>query len=88
MGSMLLMGNTATIDTGKMKDKWHTNCASRFFIFTLIAQALNTGFCWFFHLKTKALSLNNLYFKTGLIVLLIMQILLSSVYGAIGLFGE
>lgn len=23
MGSMLLMGNTATIDTGKMNEKWH-----------------------------------------------------------------
>jgi len=82
------MGNTATIDTGKMNDKWHTNCASRFFIFTLIAQLYNTGLCWVIYLQTKALSIRNLYLKTGLVILLIMQLLLSSLYGSIGIMGE
>jgi hypothetical protein len=49
IGSMLLMGNTATIDTGKMNEDWHSTCASNFFVFTLIAQTLNTIFGWVFY---------------------------------------
>ena len=46
MGALLLMGNTATIDTGKINTKWHTTCATTFFIFTLVAQVYNTIIYW------------------------------------------
>ena len=77
MGALLLMGNTATIDTGRMNTKWHTTCASNFFIFTLIAQAYNTVICTILHQNTGALSQLNLYFKYLLLVLLAIQGLLS-----------
>ena len=32
MGSFLLMGSTANIDTGKQNMKWHTACASSFLL--------------------------------------------------------
>lgn len=46
IGSMLLMGSTANIDTGKSNGKWHGFCASNFFIFTILAQIYNTVIFW------------------------------------------
>ncbi len=43
MGSFLLMGSTANIDTGKMNNDWHVTCAGFFFYVTMIAQLLNTA---------------------------------------------
>lgn len=71
------MGNTATIDTGKMNEKWHTTCASTFFIFTLTAQVLNAVIYTLVYNKTKAVSYNNLIFKYVLLGLLVIQGLLS-----------
>ena len=42
IGGMLLMGSTANLDTGRTHPKWHTFCASKFFIFTLLALIYNT----------------------------------------------
>jgi len=86
MGGMLLMGNTATIDTGKMNEKWHTSCASSFFIFTLAAQLYNAIIYSLIYSKTKAVSYNNLLFKYVLIGLLVVQILLSTYQGGLGGF--
>jgi hypothetical protein len=77
------MLSAAIIDTGKMKEGWYEYYAYRSVILTLIAQLLNTVFCWVLHSKTKALSTINLYFKTGLMVLLIIQLLLTSLEGKI-----
>jgi hypothetical protein len=46
IGSMLLMGSTANIDTGKVNGKWHNFCASNFFVFTILAQIYNTVIFW------------------------------------------
>lgn len=81
MGSMLLMGSTANIDTGVMDGQWHGACASAFFIFTLIAQLYNTVVGWLIYEKIKTISVNVLYFKVFLIVLLVIQLLISSAYG-------
>ena len=78
MGQLLLMGNTATIDTGRMNTKWHVTCASSFFVFTLIAQAYNTFICTILHQKTGTLSRPNLYFKYLLTALLVVQVILST----------
>lgn len=86
MGGMLLMGNTATIDTGKMNEKWHTTCASTFFIFTLAAQVYNAIIYSLVYAKTKAVSYNNLLFKYVLIALLALQGLLSLFQGNLGGF--
>jgi hypothetical protein len=86
MGAMLLMGNTATIDTGKMNEKWHETCASTFFIFTLAAQVLNAILYTLVYSKTKAVSYNNLLFKYALIGLLAIQGLLSLYQGNVGGF--
>lgn len=79
MGGLLLMGNTATIDTGVMNGNIHTFCASRFFILTIIAQVYNTVICVNLYKKTKALSKANLYMKFFVIFLLILQIIDSSI---------
>ena len=86
IGGMLLMGNTATIDTGKMNEKWHTSCASSFFIFTLTAQVYNAIIYSLVYSKTKAVSYNNLLFKYALIALLVFQLLLSAFQGNMGGF--
>jgi hypothetical protein len=77
IGTMLLMGNTATIDTGKMNEHWHETCASTFFIFTLTAQVLNAVIYSLIYAKIKTVSYNNLLFKYVLIILLALQGLLS-----------
>jgi hypothetical protein len=87
MGGMLLMGNTATIDTGKMNGKWHGACASNFFIFTLVAQLYNTFICAVMHSKIKTINTYNLYFKYLLLGLLIFQLVLSS-YGEVEIDSE
>lgn len=86
MGGLLLMGNTATIDTGKMNDKWHTFCASNFFIFTLAAQVYNAIVYSLVYQKTKAVSYDNLIFKYVIIALLALQGLLSLYQGNVGGF--
>lgn len=42
MGSFLLMGSTANLDTGHQNTTWHVYCATLFFYFTMSAQILNT----------------------------------------------
>lgn len=70
---MLLMGNTATIDTGIMDENAHTFFASNFFKVTLLAQILNTVICTLLSKKTKLISTYNLYAKYFVIFLLILQ---------------
>ena len=79
MGAFLLMGSTANIDTGKMNDDWHVNCASSFFIFTLVAQTYNTVIYWLIYNEIKVVNYNNLLYKTFIIILLIVQLIWSSV---------
>lgn len=73
MGAFLLMGSTANIDTGKHNSKWHTFCASKFFILTVAAQIYNT--CVFAHLyfKYKAVSKVLTYAKIFHLVLVLIQ---------------
>jgi len=87
MGAMLLMGSTANIDTGIGNGDWHVACASNFFIFTLVAQLYNTIICWIVYSEIKTISKINLYFKSVLIALLVVQLIISSTKGAIGVFG-
>ena len=42
MGSFFLMGSTANIDTGTHNSHWHTHCAGMTFLFTVLAQILNS----------------------------------------------
>jgi len=88
MGAMLLMGSTANLDTGKSDGHWHTSCASSFFIFTLVALVYNTFIGWIVYKNIKTLSIVNLYFKTAIFASILFQLLLSQIYGAIGLLGE
>ena len=81
MGGLLLMGNTASIDTGKMNGHLHTFCASRFFIITFIAQIYNTLLGAGLYSHTKAISRWNLYLKYFILVILLIQILDSAVKG-------
>ena len=80
-GSLFLMGSTANIDTGKMNTKWHTLCASRFFLLTVIAQIYNTIICTIVQTNTRGLSEGNLVFKYGLIGLILLQLMVSVVKG-------
>jgi hypothetical protein len=79
MGSLLLMGSTANIDTGKMNEDWHSTCASTFFIFTLIAQLYNTIIYWLIYNKIKTINYTNLLYKSFVIFLLVLQLIYSSV---------
>lgn len=72
------MVSTAMIDTGVMKHDWYQYYASKFVVFTSIAQILNTIICWILHSKAKVLSEANLGLKTGLTILLVIQLLISS----------
>lgn len=82
MGGMLLMGSTANIDTGKRNQKWHTFCASRFFIFTLLAQIYNTVIYCIVYSKIKTVSLSNIYFKLVIFAAILLQLFISYEYGA------
>eukprot|EP00919_Chromeraceae_sp_WS-2016_P011642 GHVR01027203.1.p1 GENE.GHVR01027203.1~~GHVR01027203.1.p1 ORF type:complete len:130 (-),score=0.69 GHVR01027203.1:42-431(-) len=81
MGTFLLMGSTALIDTGIMNVHLHVMCASTFFVFTLIAQLYNTILCWIIHQKTNKLSVTILWVKTFLVVVIFIQIYVSITYG-------
>lgn len=75
------MGSTANIDTGIVNSKWHTFCASRFFIFTLAAQVYNSVIYWIVHCKIGKVNTLNLYFKLFLSFLLLVQLIISIKYG-------
>jgi hypothetical protein len=77
MGGMLLMGSTANLDTGKRHPTWHTFCASRFFIFTVLALIYNTVLYCIVHIKIKTVNVTNLYFKLALMAAMIVQLLIS-----------
>lgn len=81
IGAMLLMGSTANLDTGKRHPKWHTFCASRFFMFTVGAQIYNTVVYWLVRSKIGKVSKPNNYFKAVLLALLVLQLLVSIRYG-------
>ena len=78
---MLLMGSTANLDTGIRNGKWHTFCASRFFIFTLFAQIYNTVLCGIVYSKIKTISRTNLYVKYVLVLSYFVQLYISLKYG-------
>jgi hypothetical protein len=82
MGAMLLMGSTANLDTGKRHPGWHTFCASRFFIFTVLALIYNTLIYCILYCKTRKVSLPNLYCKLLLVAAMFLQLLISLKYGA------
>jgi hypothetical protein len=88
MGCFLLMGSTATIDTGKMNNDWHVTCASTFFVLTLIAQIYNTIIGWIIYSNIKTISLSNLYFKTFLVVLVGVQLWISNHFGEVHSVGH
>jgi hypothetical protein len=77
IGSMLLMGSTANIDTGKSNGKWHTFCASNFFVFTILAQIYNTVIFWIVSQKIQAVNKNNLYLKLFVLALLAIQLIIA-----------
>lgn len=74
VGACLLMGSTANIDTGKHNSKWHTFCASRFFMLTVAAQIYNT--CVFAHLYFKHKAVNKIltYLKIFHLFLILVQL--------------
>lgn len=76
------MGSTANLDTGKKNPKWHTFCASRFFIFTIVALIYNTVIYCIVYKKIKKVSLPNLYFKLALLAAMILQLYISLIYGS------
>lgn len=81
IGAMLLMGSTANLDTGKRHPKWHSFCASHFFIFTVGAQIYNTVVYLLVRSKIGKISKENNYFKIILLVLMVVQLLVSIKYG-------
>jgi hypothetical protein len=81
MGSLLLMGSTANIDTGKQNMKWHQACASSFFVTTLLAQLLNTLLFAKLSFGFNAVNRNLVYLKIVNFVLIIIQIYITSTYG-------
>jgi uncharacterized membrane protein len=80
MGGMLLMGSTATIDTGVMKGAWHNFCASKFFTVTLIALVYNTFLYTVVHFNIDKVKTINLYFKWVLVALIGVQLYIARVY--------
>jgi len=78
MGAFLLMGSTANIDTGQHNSKWHTECASKFFIFTVLAQLYNTIVFSHLYFVHKAVSKTTTYLKLIHLVLLILQLISAS----------
>ena len=78
VGSMFLMGSTANIDTGKNNGKWHTFCASKFFITTVVAQLLNAGLYAKLHFKHNMFSKNLVYAKLFMGFLIILQLVIAS----------
>lgn len=80
MGAIGLMGSTASIDTGKRNQKWHTTCASVFFLFTALAMLYNTivaTVMYHYRIVSKADYLP----KFLVLVLMIVQVYISSAYG-------
>ncbi len=80
-GGCLLMGSTAAIDTGHMNETFHVICASSFFILTFFAQIYNTIIVVYLSTQTKVISKPNLYFKYFILLLLLIQLILSSEKG-------
>lgn len=86
ISALFLMGSTANIDTGVRSGVWHRYCASRFFIFAILAQLYNLVVCWIIHSKIGKINLINLYFKSFLFVLQVVQIIIDLNYNNILFF--
>lgn len=78
MGAFLLMGSTANIDTGKHNSKWHTFCASKFFILTVASQIYNTLIFAHLYFKHKAVNKKLTYTKIFHLFLLLVQFYVAS----------
>lgn len=77
----LLMGSTGAIDTGHFNETFHVICATSFFILTFFAQIYNTVVVALLSQKTKLISTCNVYVKYGILVLLGVQFIYSSIGG-------
>ena len=88
MGAMFLMGSTANIDTGKTHGKWHTYCASRFFILTVFAQIYMTVLYFIVWSKIGIVSKANTYFKGILVAMMLVQLYISVKYGVVDFLEE
>ena len=73
LGIIALFGNTATIDTGRMNEKWHVTCAGTFFVLTILACLYNTILFWIIYFHIKTVKLSSLVVKTILSLALIIQ---------------
>ena len=74
MGGLLLMVNTATIDTGHMNETLHEWCAASFFIITFFSQVYNTVIVADIQRRTNAFSQANIYFKYAILAALAVQL--------------
>lgn len=81
IGGMMLMGSTANLDTGKQSSNWHTFCASRFFLFTVLALIFNTVLYYIVHSKIGKVRTANLYFKLVMLGAIVLQLYISATYG-------
>ncbi len=88
MGAFFLMGSTANLDTGIQNEKWHTFCAGKFFIFTVIAQLMNTYLSCKLYFGHKLGNKIIVYSKIVLTVLYIIQAVISVNYGFFKVYGQ
>jgi hypothetical protein len=82
MGAMLLMGSTANLNTGRHHPQWHFFCATRFFLFTVLALIYNTVLYCIIYVQTKKVSLYNLIFKVLLLAGIFIQFFIGYYYGS------
>lgn len=88
MGAFCLMGSTANIDTGEHNSKWHTSCAGKFFMFTLIAQIYNTVVFTHLYFVHKAVSKLLTYLKLFQTTLLLIQFYIALENGLFENYGK
>lgn len=79
-GALCLMGSTATLDTGKHNMKWHTTCATSFFILTILACLYNTFISVMVQRKTRAFKKGGLYVKYFITMLMVVWLYLALFY--------
>lgn len=77
MGGMMLMGSTANINTGRRHPQWHIFCATRFFIFTVLALIYNSILYCIIYIKIRTISLINLKCKLALLTAMLVQLLIN-----------
>ena len=79
-GALFLMGNSATLNTGKHNTNWHVFCAVNTFAWSIFSSWYHTYICWILYKNTKAVNYRMTILKIIMSLAMLVQMYIDVVH--------